>query len=475
MGIVITNGKIVSSKGIVEKDIRIVGEKIEDIGIDLVAPNDEIIDAKGFFVLPGGIDVHTHFEAEAGGMVADTFTTGTKAALVGGTTTIVDFAEQIKGGTLRRALEEWSKNATDKTYTDYGFHMTISDWNENTSKEMEEMVKEGITSFKMFFAYEDLKVDDGSIYEALKRAKELGTLIGFHCENGYIIDRLRKEAIAKGKLEPVYHMETRPPSLEREAIFRLITIAELADTPIYIVHLSSKEGYDEIIKARKKGMKILAETCPQYLLLDKDCYLSKGKNSFEGAKYVISPPLRDEESKKVLWQGIKDEEIDVVATDHCAFNYKKQKELGKDDFTKIPNGAPGVENRYKLIYTYGVTKNRITIERLVEILSENPAKIFGLYPKKGIIQKGSDADIIIFNPEAKSIIRAENQVQNVDYNLYEGLTQYGKFEYVFLRGQMVVKDEKILISKPLGKYQRRGLTIKDEGEKNGYHNYTRWR
>lgn len=460
MAIVITNGQIVSSKGIMVKDIRIVGEKIEDIGIDLVKPNDEVIDAKGFYILPGGIDVHTHFDAEAGGMVADSFSTGTKAAIMGGTTTIIDFAEQVKGGTLREALEDWKNRTKDNTYTDYGFHMTILDWNDNTSIEMEEMVKEGITSFKMFFAYEDLKVDDGSIYEALKKSKELGVLIGFHCENGDIIDSLRKEAVSKGNTEPAYHEKTRPSSLEREAISRLITIGELLDSPIYIVHLSSKEGYNEVQKARQRGLKVLVETCPQYLLLNKEYYTPKVKDPFEGAKYVMSPPLRDKESNKILWKGIKDGAIDVIATDHCAFNYEGQKELGKDDFTKIPNGAPGVENRFKLIYTYGIMENRINMEKLVEVLCENPAKIFGLYPKKGVIQRGSDADILVFNPQVKSIIKAENQTQNVDYNIYEGFTQYGKFEYVFLRGQMIVKDEKLLTSKPFGTYQKRKLTIR---------------
>lgn len=455
MAIVIINGRIVTSEGIISKDIRIAGEKIEKIGSNLAKPDDEIIDAKGFYILPGGIDVHTHFDAEAGGMIADSFQTGTKAALMGGTTTIIDFAEQEKGGTLREALEEWHKKAEANTYTDYGFHMTISEWHERTSKEMEEMVEEGITSFKMFFAYDDLKVDDGSIYEALKKTKELNTLIGFHCENGDIIESLRKEAIGKGNVEPVYHMETRPPSLEREAIYRLITIAELVDSPIYIVHLSSKEGYEEVERARARGVEIFVETCPQYLLLDKDCYVPKGIDPFEGAKYVMSPPLRDKESNGALWEAIKDGGIQVIATDHCAFNYRGQKELGKDDFTKIPNGAPGVENRFKLIYTYGVVENRISMERFVEVISEKPAKIFGLYPKKGVIQEGSDADIIIFNPNHKSTIKAEEQIQNVDYNLYEGFTQYGKFEYIFLRGKLVVKDEKLLIPKPLGKYQTR--------------------
>lgn len=454
MAIVITNGKIVSSKDIIEKDIRIVGEKIDEIGLDLVRFGDEVIDAKGLYIMPGGIDAHTHFDCEAGGMVADDFNTGTKAAIVGGTTTIIDFAEKI-GGTLGETLEEWDEKTKDNTYTDYGYHMTITEWNEKVFEEMEEIVRGGISSFKMFFAYEDLMLGDRAIYEALKRAKELGAIIGFHCENGELIDKLREEAILRGNTEPIYHAETRPASLEREAISRLITIAELVGTPIYIVHLSSKEGYEEIQRAKERGVKIIVETCPQYLLLDKEYYLPKGEDSFEGAKYVMSPPLRDKESNEVLWKGIADGQIDVIATDHCDFNYKGQKDLGRDDFTKIPNGAPGVENRFKLIYTYGVRENRIGMEKLVEILSENPAKIFGLYPQKGTIKEGSDADILIFDPEPKTIIKAKEQVQNVDYNLYEGFTQYGRFEYVFLRGEIVVKNEKIVVAKPTGIYQKR--------------------
>jgi dihydropyrimidinase len=455
MGIIITNGRIVSSEGILEKDIRIVGEKIVEIGLNISKAGDEIIDAKGSYVMPGAIDVHTHFDADACGIVADSFYTGTKAAISGGTTTIIDFSEQVKGGTLREALNQWNEKTKDNTYTDYGYHMTISDWNKETEKEMEDMVKEGITSFKMFLAYKDLQVDDGAIYEALKKSKELGALISFHCENGYIIDKLREEAILNGNIEPIFHMETRPSALEREAISRLISIGEVVNTPVYIVHLSSKEGYEEIQRAKERGQKVLVETCPQYLLLNKDYYLPKGQDPFEGAKYVMSPPLRDIESNKVLWKGLSLGEIDVVATDHCAFNYKVQKELGIDDFTKIPNGAPGVENRFKLIYTYGVREEKITMEKLVEVLSENPAKIFGLYPKKGVIKEGSDADIVIFNPEYKSIIKAEEQIQNVDYNLYEGFTQYGRFEYIFLRGQIIVEKEKIINSTPTGKYQRR--------------------
>lgn len=455
MAIVITNGQIVSSQGILKKDIRIVGEKIDKIGHNLQVEGDKIIDAKNSYIMPGAIDAHTHFDCDTNGIVADDFESGTKAAIIGGTTTIIDFAEQVRGGSLKEAFGEWNEKTLGKTYADYGYHMTISDWNPKTEAEMEDMVNEGITSFKMFFAYEGLQMNDGEIYEALKKAKDLGALIGFHCENGSIIDKLREEAVNNKNLQPVYHMKTRPSSLEKESISRLLAIAEILDTTVYIVHLSSKEGYYEIQKAKDNGSKVLVETCPQYLLLDESYYTPKGQDKFEGAKYVISPPLRDKESNDVLWEGLSSGNINVIATDHCAFNYENQKKLGLDNFTNIPNGGPGVENRFKLIYTYGVRENKFNMEKMVEVISENPAKIFGLYPKKGIIQEGSDADIVIFNPDHTSIIKAKEQTQNVDYNLYEGIRQEGKFEYVFLRGKLVVEDEKIIVSEAIGKYQRR--------------------
>lgn len=453
MAIVITNCKIVNSREIINKDIRIVGEKIEKIGHNLVEEGDRVIDAKGYYVLPGGIDVHTHFEAEANGIIADSFETGTKAAIMGGNTCIIDYAEPNKGESLNSALKEWNKKA-DKSYTDYSYHMTIVDWNEDISKEMENMLEEGINSFKIFFAYEDLKLDDSSIYSALKRAKELNALINFHCENGDLVEKLRQEAIKNGNKEPIYHMKTRPSILEKEAISRLIAIAKLVDTPIYIVHLSSKEGYEEIKRAKEEGVKIFTETCPQYLLLNEDYYIPKGKDLFEGAKYIMSPPLRYENSNKILWEGLKNGIIDIVATDHCAFNYRGQKDRIKD-FTQVPNGGPGVENRFKLIYTYGVRNGKIDIKKMVEVLSENPAKIFNLYPKKGIIKENAHADIVIFNPETKSTIRAKEQYQNVDYNLYEGFEQYGKFEYIFLRGEILVQDEKYVGKESKGKFLKR--------------------
>ncbi len=454
MAIVISNGLIVSSRSIERKDIRLVGEKIDEIGMDLIREGDIVIDAKGNYVMPGGIDVHTHFECEANGLIADTFKSGTRAALKGGTTTIIDFAEQVRGGSLKDALEKWDSMTKDNMYTDYSYHMTICDWNKNTSDELESMIEKGITSFKMFFAYEDLMVSDRDIYMTLKRAKELKALVAFHCENGQLIESLREEALSLGSIEPIYHAKTRPASLEREAISRLLSIAELVDYPVYIVHLSSKEGFYEIERAKKNGSRVFVETCPHYLLLDESSYEGLESDPFNGGKYVMSPPLRDKKSKEVLWKGLDSGAIDVLATDHCAFNYKTQNSLGKDDFTKIPNGAPGVEDRFKLIYTYGVREKRIDIKRFVEVISENPAKIFGLYPRKGLISEGSDGDLVIFNPNVKSLIRADDQMQRVDYNLYEGFSQYGKFEYVFIRGKIAAIDEKPVL-KASGKFIKR--------------------
>lgn len=459
MGVVLKGGRIVTSEKTYLADLRIEGEKISAIGENLVQEGDRVIDVEGSLVLPGGIDVHTHFGADAGGIVADSFETGTRAALMGGTTTIVDFAEQVQGGSLREALDSWHEMSVDQCFTDYGFHMTLADWNEKTAEEMEEIVEEGISSFKVFFAYEGLQMPDNHIYGLLKRAKDLGALCSFHCESGDLIEELRREAVKEGRLEPKYHRQTRPASLERESIDRLLTIAELVDTPVYVVHLSSKEGYEELMEARKKGQDFLIETCPHYLLLDESYYEPKGEDPFEGAKYVLSPPLRDLASQTALWQGLAEDQIDVIATDHCAFHYKGQKDLGRDDFSQIPNGGPGVEDRYKLIYTYGVDGGKISLEKMVEVLSEKPAKIFGLYPEKGVLQEGSDADILVFNPNNDSVIRAENQTQNVDYNLYEGFKVKGHFDYIFLRGQLLIEDEQLKESRPQGRYLKREKTL----------------
>ena len=459
MGVVLTNGRIVTPEGTYKHDIRIEDSIIQCIGENIVKDNDRVIDVKGSYILPGGIDTHTHFDLDTGlTITADDFETGTKAALVGGTTTILDFATQNKGETLVGALNNWHNKAYRKAYCDYGFHMAITDWNERTSREMVTMVEKGITSFKMYMAYKGtLQVGDGEIYEALLRNKELGTLIGFHCENGDIISSLVDTAKRKNQISPYYHHKTRPECLETEAISRLITLAEVTKSPVWVVHLSTKGGLIEVKKAREKGIEVILETCPQYLLLDKACYGEESDKSFQGAKYVMSPPLRENKDKNALWNGIQDGSINFIGTDHCSFNYEGQKNIGIDDFSKIPNGAPGVEHRLSLMYTYGVCTGKISIKKMSELVATNAAKTFGLYPKKGVIKEGSDADIVVLNPNYESKITYKNQIQNVDYTPYEGFTRRGFIEYVFLRGQEVVKGEKIVIDSPKGMYQSRKI------------------
>ncbi|CAH2213747.1 dihydropyrimidinase [Tepidibacter aestuarii] len=457
MAIVIKGGKIVTAEDMYDSDVRIEEGKIVAIGNNIECDDDEVLKVYGCYVLPGAIDTHTHFDLEVGNTVtADDFESGTKAAIVGGTTTVLDFATQNKGNSLKSVLKNWNKKAEGKAFCDYGFHMAITDWNKDISKEMEEMIKVGITSFKMYMAYKgSLQVDDGTIFKALKRSNEVGALIGFHCENGDIIDVLVKEEREKGHLSPAYHPITRPKEMEREAIRRLLSIAKVANAPVYIVHLSSKEGLDAIVEAKNKGQEIYVETCPQYLFLDDRCYGNKDSKDFEGAKFVISPPLRKEEDKEGLWNGIRNSYISTVGTDHCSFNYKGQKDIGINDFSKIPNGAPGVEHRLSLMYTYGVLTGKISINQMIALTSTNPAKIFGIFPEKGTVAVGSDADIVIWNPEPREIITAKNQIQKVDYTPYEGYEIKGKVQHVFLRGNHIVKDSKLVEKEAIGKYIHR--------------------
>jgi dihydropyrimidinase len=460
MGIVLNGGKVITATDSYYSDIRVEDEKIVSIGNNLEKQGDEIISAVGCFVIPGGIDTHTHFDLDVGSTVTtDDFESGTRAAVVGGTTTILDFATQNKGETLKEALKNWHKKSEGKCSCDYGFHMAITDWNDEVSTEMQDMMEEGITSFKMYMAYKGvLQVDDGIIFKALKRSKELGVIIGFHCENGDIIDVLVKEAKSKGQTSPVFHALTRPVEAEKEAITRLLNLAELAGAEPYIVHLSSKEGLMSILEARKRGVKVYVETCPQYLLLNDSCYGTKEDSSFEAAKYVMSPPLRKEQDSEALWKALHFGEIDTIGTDHCSFNFKGQKDLGIDDFSKIPNGAPGVEHRIALLYTYGVLTGKITLNEMVSLSSTNAAKMFGLFPRKGTIAVGRDADIVVWNPDLETHISRDKQTQKVDYTPYEGFKQQGKVVHVLLRGKKVIIDSMLCGEKVSGKYLHRSIT-----------------
>lgn len=455
MALIIKNGQVVSEGKLKKCSIRIENEVITHVGDVEETSQDTVVDANNSYVLPGGVDVHTHLDLDTGTMrTADDFETGTKAAIAGGTTTIVDFATQDKGGTLKEAVEAWDQRAKDKAYCDYGYHMAIIDWNQNISDEMKDMVDIGIPSFKLYMAYKNtLQVDDSVIFEALRKSSEVNGIIGFHCENGDLVVKMIEKLINEGKTSPAYHPISRPDVVEEESIFRLCTIAQLADAPIWVVHLSTQKGLEVIQKMKKRGVNIITETCPQYLCLDDSLYGEKDTDSFEGAKYVISPPLRKKADIEAMWQGIQSGDIDVISTDHCSFTME-QKKAGLGNFSKIPNGGPGLEHRMLLLYNLGVVDKKITLEKMVDLLSTSPSKIFGL-DKKGDITPGKDADIVILDPNKQTVISAENQFQNLDYTPYEGMKMRGAISKVFLRGKEIFSDGSFNSNEPEGKFQRR--------------------
>lgn len=463
MATVLTGGTVVNATGSARVDVRIEGEKIASVGVNLGKPTDTLIDATGCYLFPGGIDPHTHFDLSVGVTVtADDFVSGTQAAALGGTTTVIDFATQNKGETLAQAVANWHAKADGRSFTDYGFHIAISDLNDNVLDELASIVKEaGISSVKLYMAYKRiLQVDDGALLRTLQTAKQLGILVCVHCENGDVIDVLVEEAKSLGHRSPKYHALTRPEAVEREAIHRAVSLAEIAGAPLYVVHVSSGEGLGVIREARSRGLQIYGETCPQYLLLDASRY---DTDDFSAAKYVMSPPLRAPENQAQLWAGLRDGDLATVGSDHCSFNLAGQKELGRDDFSRIPNGGPGVENRFGLLYTYGVVGGRCDIHQFVAITSTNAAKLFGLYPRKGLIAPGSDADIVVWDQASQSVISVSTQKQRVDYNLYEGFGQTGRARHVFLRGRQIVKDG-ILDHEPSGHYLKRQSHVAKESE-----------
>src|SRR3954468_24240064 len=453
--LLIRNGIVVTATDIYEGDVFVDGEKIAAIGSSLKMAADRVIDAKRKYVFPGGIDVHTHLDMPFGGATsADDFESGTIAAAFGGTTSIVDFAIQYKGQTLHHAWETWMKKAEGRAVVDYGFHMIMTDLNDQTEQEMDALVGQGVTSFKLFMAYRGIfMLDDGSIFKALLRTGKNGGTICMHAENGDVIDVLVQRALAEGKTAPKYHALTRPPRAEAEATHRAIALSEIADVPVYIVHLSSAEALEMVTEARDRGLPAFAETCPQYLFLSYDNYEEPG---FDGAKYVMSPPLRDRAKQDQLWRGLAFNDLQVISTDHCPFCMKEQKELGVNDFSKIPNGAPGVEHRMSLIYNGGVAQGRISVNRFVEITSTAAAKIFGLFPRKGTIAVGSDADIVIFDPNEERTISAKTHHMNVDYSCYEGWKVRGVTKTVLSRGELVIEEGKYVGKPGRGQFLKRG-------------------
>ncbi|MDY5846204.1 MAG: dihydropyrimidinase [Bariatricus sp.] len=436
-------GSVVSGSKIEKADVLTEGEVILAVGENLSDPEAEEVDVAGKYLFPGFIDSHTHMDLDVSGTVTiDGFETGTKAELAGGTTCIIDFATQNKGESLEYALRHWHEKADGKASCDYAFHLALSDWNESIWEELKEIVAKGIHSFKLYTTYDAMVVDDKSIYEILTRLKELGGIAGVHCENKGIIDARLAETLKKNgdRKSAAEYPSTRPALAEAEAVSRLLKIAKCVDTPVIIVHLSSKEGYAEVERARAEGQTVYIETCPQYLVLDESRYTLAHN---EGKKYMIAPPLRKTEDQEVLWKALEENKIQTIATDHCSFTVE-QKDMGKEDFSKTPCGMPGAEERPALIYQYGVNTGRLSLTQMCGYLSENQAKLYQLYPKKGVLAPGSDADIVVWDPDTEWTMTAKKQQSACDYCPMEGTKIKGRASEVYLRGTLAAKDGEIL-------------------------------
>lgn len=467
MRTLITNGTVISSDGCVAADVLISGDLVEavllptsELAESLRRSTDvKLIDATDRYVLPGGVDVHTHMELPFGDIFAsDNFQTGTRAAAWGGTTTIIDFATQYVGDDVRASLELWLAKAEGQCAIDYGFHMILADVHERSLKEMDNLLAEGVSSFKLFMAYPGLLYsDDGQILRAMQQARENGALIMMHAENGIAIDVIAEQAASRGQTAPIYHGVTRPPRLEGEAANRAIELAVVAGSPLYIVHLSSSDALEHVAAARNEGLNVFAETCPQYLYLNLEDHL--GAPGFAGAGFVCSPPLRSKHDSHHadLWKGLRTNDLSVVSTDHCPFCLAEQKELGSDDFRLIPNGLGMIEHRMDLIHQ-GVVQGKLSLERWVEVCSTTPARMFGLYPQKGVIAPGSDADVVIYNPSATTLVSAATHHMNLDYSCLEGWELPGAVETVLARGKVIIADGAFHGRPGDGRYLKRSLS-----------------
>ncbi|KKX53828.1 dihydropyrimidinase [Brevibacillus borstelensis] len=451
----IRGGTVVTAADTYQADVLIEGERVAAIGHQLSVNGAEEIDATGCYVIPGGIDPHTHLDMPFGGTVtADDFFTGTRAAAFGGTTSIVDFCLTKKGESLKSAIATWHEKARGKAVIDYGFHLMIAEANDQVLEELESVISsEGITSLKVFMAYKNVfQADDETLFKTLVKAKELGALVQVHAENGDVLDYLTKKALAEGNTDPIYHAYTRPPEAEGEATGRAIALTALAGSQLYVVHVSCASAVQRIAEAREKGWNVYGETCPQYLALDVSIM---DQPDFEGAKYVWSPPLREKWNQEVLWSALKNGILQTVGSDHCPFNFRGQKELGRGDFTKIPNGGPLIEDRLTILYSEGVRQGRISLNQFVDISSTKAAKLFGMFPRKGTIAVGSDADIVIFDPHVKRTLSVETHHMNVDYNPFEGMEVYGEVVSVLSRGSFVVRDKQFVGQAGSGQYIKR--------------------
>ncbi len=458
MSILIKNGRILTTSEDYVADIYIEGETIHSIGIDLVVQADQTIDASGKVVFPGGIDPHVHLEMPfMGTFSSDTYETGTLAALHGGTTMVIDFILQTQGKSLHHALEAWQGRSNGNCFGDYSFHMAVTDFNEETKKEVIQMIEEeGITSFKTFMAYKGaLMIDDGQMVALMEEVKKRGGMVTVHATNGDVIDGLIAKHRKEGKLSPLYHYLSQPEITESEASGRFVDMAYYTDVPAYIVHMTCEGALNQVRNATKRNQKVFVETCIQYLILDASLY----ERNPEGAKWVMSPPLREKKDQKALWAGLNQGLVQIVGTDHCPFKWE-QKMMGKDDFSKIPNGHPAIENRMELLWSEGVEKGNISANKYVEVTSTNPAKIFGMYPQKGCIAIGSDADIVIFDPNEEHKLSVNTHHMNVDYSAYEGWEVKGKCKTIILRGQVAIDNGEVKIEKGYGQFVKRGKISK---------------
>ena len=451
MRTLIKNGRIVTAVDDYHADLLIVDGTIAEIARNITDHDAEVLDARGRMVIPGGVDPHTHLESFSGRTTtSDDFLTGSRAAAVGGTTTLIDFAKQSKGDMLTQVYDTWQGKARGRTCIDYAFHLIVVEVDQARLEEIPWIIAQGVTSAKMYMAYRGrLMVDDGTIFRTMQVFKQHGGLVALHAENGDVIDVLIQQAIAAGHTAPKYHAKTRPPVAEAEAVFRAICIAEIAECPVYFVHMSSRQAVEQLQRARDRGLPVFAETCPHYLLLDESLYDQPG---FEGGKYVLTPPLRTVEHQEALWTGVRAGDIAVISTDHCPYCFADQKALGKDDFSKIPNGGPGIENRLSLIYNAGVHGGRINDNKFVDLIATQPAKIFGLFPRKGTIAVGSDGDVVIFDPQGELEISAATHMMNIDYNMYEGMRVRGTADEVLLRGKPIVRERKYVGQPGDGQY-----------------------
>ena len=447
------NGTVVSGRGTRRADVLVEDEKILQVARGISDPLARTVDVTGKLLLPGFIDAHTHFDLDVcNTTTADDFDSGTRSAIRGGTTTVVDFACPNKGESLHYGLDLWHKKADGKCWCDYGFHMTIDDWNEDIEREIDDMYAAGISSFKMYMTYPAMMIGDEAMYKALKKLKEKGGICGVHCENSGVINAIIEEKRAAGAMGVASHPETRPDYLEADAVGRLLRIAQAVDIPVVIVHLTNAAALAEVHAARRRGQKVYVETCPQYLVLDDSVYYNEDYS--RAARYVCAPPLRKSADCRALWAGLRRGEIQTVSTDHCSFTLE-QKEAGRGDFTRIPGGLPGVEARGELVYSFGVATRKISLAAMCRVLSENPAKLYGMFPRKGVIAPGADADIVVYDPRADHILRAEDMVSRAGYTPYEGFVTRGSIAQVWLRGRLMVEDGQV-VGDRMGQYILRG-------------------